>query len=804
MIDLFKHNREAYEKAVSLFKKEKNLAIIHPTGTGKSFIGFKFCEDNPDKTICWLSPSEYIFKTQIENLEKSGVDSPKNIKFYTYSKLMLMNDEQLSKIKADYIILDEFHRCGAEIWGQGVERLLSIYKEAYLIGLSATHIRYLDNQRNMADELFDGNVASEMTLGEAIVRGILPAPKYVTALFSYKSQLKKYENKIKNKKQFFDRDGAEQLLEALRRTLEKAEGLDEVFEKHIENKTGKYIIFCANKEHLDTMVKKSKKWFSKIDKEPHVYTMYSYDSETDENLKDFKEDNSQHLKLLFSINQLNEGVHISGLDGVVLLRPTISPIIYKQQIGRALSASKKKSPVIFDIVNNFENLYSVGAIEKEMKDAVVYFNNNGESEDIVTEQFEIFEEVKECVSLFNQLSESLKTPWDEMYKIAKRFYETNNHLDVPAKFRTSEGYTLGLWIRNQRYAKRCNEITLTDARIKQLEEIGMCWENHIDVSWNKTYEMVKNQGVHNIKRNTIMNGINITEWISTQRQNRKQGILSQERIDKLNEINFSWDALEDNWLKNYSDLKDFVTINSRIPKTVENPQIRSWVSGQVKAKSKDKLDEYKEKLLTDLGVDFYNSHFDRMWNIRAEELQKYIAENGKFPEKKEAVGLWLYNELRRERNGRLLSYRKKKLEELGVIFGNRDDRAFAENILLLQKYLKEFKEYPDTRVQFENFNLGAWCTRIRRKYEKNQLKPEQYKKLCEINFDFRNSKEVKFEDEWEKNYNKLYGMVKINNRFPNYRENSNLMQWLKYQKSRTNITSVQQEKLSQLEQMVNL
>ncbi|MFI3327046.1 MAG: hypothetical protein R3Y35_12885, partial [Clostridia bacterium] len=86
----------------------------------------------------------------------------------------------------------------------------------------------------------------------------------------------------------------------------------------------------------------------------------------------------------------------------------------------------------------------------------------------------------------------------------------------------------------------------------------------------------------------------------------------------------------------------------------------------------------------------------------------------------------------------------------------------------------------------------------------NQLKPEQYKKLCEINFDFRNSKEVKFEDEWEKNYHKLYGMVKINNRFPNYRENSNLMQWLKYQKSRTNITSVQQEKLSQLEQMVNL
>ena len=43
---------------------------------------------------------------------------------------------------------------------------------APVLGLSATHVRYLDNQRDMADELFDGCIASEMTLGEAIGRGI--------------------------------------------------------------------------------------------------------------------------------------------------------------------------------------------------------------------------------------------------------------------------------------------------------------------------------------------------------------------------------------------------------------------------------------------------------------------------------------------------------------------------------------------------------------------------------------------------------------------------------------------------------
>ncbi|MFI3327407.1 MAG: Helicase associated domain protein [Clostridia bacterium] len=803
MIELYKHNKIAYDKLISQFQLDKKQAIINPTGTGKSVIAFKLCEDNPDKTMCWISPSEYIYTTQLENLEKSGVKIPQNIKFFTYSKLMLLTENEIADIKADYIILDEFHRSGAEMWGQGVQNLLKAYPNAYLLGLSATHIRYLDNQRNMADELFDGNIASEMSLGEAIVRGILPAPKYVTALFSYKSQLKKYENKIKNKKQYFNRDRAEQLLEALRRTLEKAEGIEEIFAKHIEDKTGKYIVFCANKEHLDTMVKKSKKWFTKIDKEPHVYTMYSDDNETDENFKDFKEDNSEHLKLLFTINLLNEGVHAEN-DGVILFRPTVSPIIYKQQIGRALSASKKKSPIIFDIVNNFENLYSVGTIEKEMKDAVVYFNNNGESEDIVTEQFGIFEEVKECVSLFNQLNESLSVPWEEMYRCAKLFYETNNHLDIPARFRTSEGYALGGWIRNQRYAMRNGEPALTEERIKKLDDIGMYWINYLDESWTRNYELVKSYGVENINSRTVIDDLKIGQWCNSQRKNFKSGILSQERIDKLNEINFSWDTLEDMWLKNYSDLKDFVIAYSRLPKVKENLTLFNWIKVQIQAKSKDKLGGYKEKLLTDLGVDFYNSHFDRMWNARAEELQKYIDENGKFPEKKEAIGTWLYNELRRERQGRLLSYRKKKLEELGVIFGNRDDRAFAENILLLQKYLKIYKEYPDTHVRYENFNLGAWCARIRKKYNENQLKPEQYEKLCEINFDFRNSKEISDEEDWDKKYKTLYNLVETNNRFPKYKDNSAIMQWFKNQKSKSNITSVQQEKLKQLEQMVNL
>ena len=180
---LFEHNQTAYNAAVSLLNKTGKAAIIHPTGTGKSFIGFKLCLDIPDSKVCWLSPSSYIFATQLDNLKKAtdGI-APYNIVFFTYAKLMLLSSNEIEEIKPDYIILDEFHRCGAQMWGAGVDALLSANIHVPILGLSATAIRYLDNQRDMADELFDGFVASEITLGEAIVRGILSPPKYVISI----------------------------------------------------------------------------------------------------------------------------------------------------------------------------------------------------------------------------------------------------------------------------------------------------------------------------------------------------------------------------------------------------------------------------------------------------------------------------------------------------------------------------------------------------------------------------------------------------------------------------------------------
>lgn len=363
---LFEHNEKAYRAAVRMMEQYGKAAIVHPTGTGKSYIAFKLIEDNPEKVVIWLSPSKYIFKTQLESLKRNDPDFPlANIHFYTYAKLMCCTQAQLDEIAAQkpaYIIFDEFHRAGAGCWGESTVALLKLCSDAKFLGLTATNIRYLDNNRDIAEELFDSRVASNMTLGEAVVMGILPAPKYVTTVYQYQKALAKYQARVDNLRTPGIQDVNQKYLDALRRALEQADGLDKVF-------------------------------------------------------ADFKTDTGDRLKLLFCIDMLNEGVHVEGISGVILFRPTISPIIYKQQIAR---------------------LDSIG---------MVWGNRNDRQ-------------------------------WNQGYQEVKRYFEAHGDLRVPVNYVSPEGYALGKWVKRQRYTRQNPEKScgaLTEERMERLDAIGMIW-----------------------------------------------------------------------------------------------------------------------------------------------------------------------------------------------------------------------------------------------------------------------------------------------------------------------------------------
>ena len=310
---LFEHNEKAYHAAVRMMEQYDKAAIVHPTGTGKSYIAFKLIEDNPEKVVIWLSPSEYIFKTQLESLKGNVPDFPlENVHFYTYAKLMCCAQAQLDEIAAQkpaYIILDEFHRAGAECWGESTVALLKLCSDAKLLGLTATNVRYLDNDRDVFEEHFDGHIASEMTLGEAVVRGILPAPNYVTTVYQYQKDLGRYQTRVDNLRSPGIQDANQKYLDALRRALEQTDGLDKVFEHHITNKSGKYIVFCVGKEHMDEMVSHVPEWFAGVNPDV-VYEAYSNDPNTDKAFADFKTDTSDRLKLAQEPKRKGESLNV--------------------------------------------------------------------------------------------------------------------------------------------------------------------------------------------------------------------------------------------------------------------------------------------------------------------------------------------------------------------------------------------------------------------------------------------------------------------------------------------------------------
>lgn len=191
-VQWFECDQKAYLSAAATLEWEGKVAVVHPTETGKSFIVFQLALNQVEKRILRLGPSEYIYVTQLKSLAScGGPDKLSSMIFRTYAKLLFLREEELD-MKADYIILDGFHRCGAEQCGNAVQSIIAANPDAKLLGLSATNVRDLDNMRDMADKLFENHIASELSLGESIVRGIWPTPQYVTTLFKYQNELERF------------------------------------------------------------------------------------------------------------------------------------------------------------------------------------------------------------------------------------------------------------------------------------------------------------------------------------------------------------------------------------------------------------------------------------------------------------------------------------------------------------------------------------------------------------------------------------------------------------------------------------
>ncbi|MBR1473335.1 MAG: Helicase associated domain protein [Paludibacteraceae bacterium] len=760
-ISLFSHNQKAYESLIETLESERRACIVHPTGTGKSFIGFKYCEDHLEQAVLWLCPSEYIFKTQCESLIATGAEMPGNITFMTYAKLSMLEQAELDGLRPDAVILDEMHRAAALTWEQPVQTLLS--RNPIAIGLTATHIRYLDGQKDTT-ETFNMTVASQMTLGEAVVLGILNPPRYVLSIFSYQKDLEKYQRRIRNARNKAVKQAAEEHFEKLRRALENAEGLDKVFEKHMTDRAGKYLVFCSNAEHMDEMIAKVPEWFSLIDSQPRIYRAYADDPSTSKAFADFKADKTDHLKLLFCIDMLNEGIHVDDISGVILLRPTISPIVFKQQIGRAMAAGAKQNAVILDIVLNIENLYSISSIQEEIRAAITYYRYLGQYENIVNERFRVIDETGDSKRLFAELEQRLNCSWELMYAEAKKYYCERGNLIVPKNYKTETGLSLGYWLNTQRqiYKGKADGF-LTDEQIAQLNAIGIVWDNYRDLSWEKSYLEAKDY--YNKFGDLLVPIKYVTEsgfplgvwimWMRQARANQRTNTVTEERLHKLEEIGMIWDVFSDQWERNYLEAVEYYHKhgNLLVPGRYISPngiKLGNWIANQRlirNGKQSGNLTEEQIERLEKIGM-VWNVDEER-WRIGYEAALIYSRSYGNLNVKPDYVtpdgfrlGAWIKLKRQQYKRGTLADHRIVELEHLGMYWD-----AGTEH---WQEMYNEAKRYYEVNGNLKvplayktasGYDLNLWLAYLRRKQDR--LSDEQITAMNAIGMKWRRTAQVR-------------------------------------------------------------
>ena len=362
--NLYPHNKKVFLKVLENLKTHNKVGVVQATGTGKGKLASCFVEYllsiKKDAKILIAAPLRSVLQNYRDNFNIKS----ENIKFATYSKINNLGEIDLLKVGQTYdlIVLDEYHRCGAPEWFKSIQTLFNGVDKGVckVIGLTATPIRYLDNSRDMSEELFNGNVIQGLNLEEAILDGILPGFVYNACYFGTEKVLKEVEDKLKNNDYKISDDTIRNDL------MVKVKELNMIYQNRykIENiikdntkelgRNQKWVIFCRDKQSLGEIREFCVNWFNY---KPNLYIINSdrQAEDNDRTLVEFR-NVKQGVNVLLCVDMLNEGVHIKDLNGVIMLRKTDSPIIFLQQLGRSLEAGKDFKPIIFDLIGNYKGL----------------------------------------------------------------------------------------------------------------------------------------------------------------------------------------------------------------------------------------------------------------------------------------------------------------------------------------------------------------------------------------------------------------------------------------------------------------
>lgn len=390
MITLKEWQIEPYNNLCNQMAISDKCAYISATGTGKTYVVGKYIEDNhlENKTIV-LTPSNAIK----ENWKK------------LFPKIITNNYHSMRKVvfsDYDLIVLDEFHHLGAEKWNP--EYLKQVQRYAgKIIGLTATPIRFLDEGRDMSDELFKDCIVDGYDLPKAINKGILPTFTYICALYSVPEYLKK---KLKRN------DLTETLFNKLD-LYQNENSVEKILTKHIKNnrnyKCAVFVDAIESFEEIEQMIRR-------IFPDDNHYIVHFKQKGNNEIISAFENDKGNAF--IYSVDMLNEGVHIANVNTVIMLRRTRSPAVYLQQLGRALTSNQADARIqIIDLVANHRSIKRATGASNTALDFIMNGISNPQRQGIVCDYIKPELDLMEEIIFLN--SHNWKT-WED--EIIKQYY----------------------------------------------------------------------------------------------------------------------------------------------------------------------------------------------------------------------------------------------------------------------------------------------------------------------------------------------------------------------------------------------
>ena len=654
-IELYPHNQAALNHLEEALKYTRRAAVIQPTGTGKSFVALAFIERRPNNSFLYLAPSTHIFN-QLKH-HAGHTDVLLHTTMMTYQKLCLLHEDELGKLEPDYIILDEFHRCGADDWGSAVDHLLALYVECFLIGFTATPVRYLDKAgtRDMSEELFHGSIASYYTLQDAINDKVLPVPHYVLGDILMNERVSSLETALTQVASYGRaRTAGYSLLESLKRNMAEAQGIDEIFKCHMPNRFAKLIVFCRNLEHIAQCREDMHRWLGP-GKKIREYVCRSEEKAADIELNAFAGDNERNaIRLLYCVDMLSEGIHIKDVDGVVMLRPTISPIVYLQQIGRCLACSSdgSTSPVIFDLVNNYESARVEESGQRVFNIEFSHHPSSGKGKNTpipfymsgVPTQFEAI--LEKFDHLFTRAGR-----WDFCYSILQEFY--HEYGQYPHSRTCYRGIKIGRWLSEQILYIQHN--SLSAARKERLEMLPG-WSTFLierqptrrtfDDYYKELLVYFEREGHIDIPQSYInpSTGCKLGLYLTRLRNIRKKtdrGHLSQDQINRLNALGMKWVKREHPYRDfdyYYQQLIKFYRREGhiKVPTRFIDPDTGCHLGNFINCVRQAKRGTGHDIVLTDRQIEMLND-LGMVWQVQAsplpfdtyyEELLRYYRREG--------------------------------------------------------------------------------------------------------------------------------------------------------------------------------